>query len=143
MTFLELRLACAIQHADMGGRDPQSRSDRVRAAKRIFDAFLSLHDDSYFPFTVDEVCHLMSSYRKNKATQTKVDIALKHGSFRCFWESRDKGPCSDEVEAGHLVPASRGGELSVANCVIECRAHNNQRSAMQIEEYIGSGKETA
>lgn len=142
VTFLELRLACAIYEAGMGGRDPQSRRDRTSATQDVFAAYLALHDDSYFPFTVDQVCHMMSTYRKNKATQTKVEIAIAHGMMSCFWESRGKGPCSDDVEAGHLVPASQGGELTVGNCIIECRAHNNQRRAMQIEDYIRSGKET-
>jgi hypothetical protein len=32
--------------------------------------------------------------------------------------------------------------LTVENCHIECRAHNNQRREMSIEDYIKSGMTT-
>jgi hypothetical protein len=40
------------------------------------------------------------------------------------------------------VPKCRGGDISVANCQIECRAHNNQRRERTIEEYLTSSDTT-
>ncbi len=43
-----------------------------------------------------------------------------------------------EVEAGHVVQRCKGGPLTVENGQIECRAHNNQRREMSIEDYLKS-----
>ncbi|NBW16164.1 MAG: HNH endonuclease, partial [Caulobacteraceae bacterium] len=127
MTFRELYLCAAIHRAELGGGDRPTHAQRKQAAADVMSAYLDLFDDSYFPFTIDDVAKWAQRYRKGgHEVQTKVEIALAHG-FRCPFHGRGKGPCSEEAEAGHIVQRSRGGPLSVENCWIECRAHNNQR----------------
>lgn len=77
-----------------------------------------------------------------ESTRIKAQIAAAHG-YECFWKHRGKGPCSDEAEAGHVVPRAAGAELTVENGMIECRAHNNQRRERSIEDYLTSGDVTA
>lgn len=135
MNVDELRLTMAIYHAGLGGSDRPTSAQRLQAAKRVMVAFIYHFQDSYFPYSIDDIARLSLAYRKNKDTQIKVQIALAHG-WRCFWFGRGVGDCSNEVEAGHIVPKCKGGELSVENCWIECRAHNNDRKEKTIEEYL-------
>lgn len=137
MTFEELKLCMAIARADLGGGDRTSNAKRLEAASAVMQEFVYLFEDSRFPYTIDDVERWRVTYRKNTETRIKVDVASTHG-FRCFWASRNKGPCSEEAECGHLVARSKGGPLNIENCVIECRAHNNQRREMTIEEYLES-----
>lgn len=137
MTFEELQLCMAIHRAGRGSDTPTKQAQRLALASRVLIEWLSMTGDTKFPFSIDDIVHFATAMRKNKDTRTKVNVALSHGT-RCFWESRNKGPCCTNAECGHLVPNSKGGPLSVQNCVIECRAHNNQRRAMTIEEYIRS-----
>lgn len=65
----------------------------------------------------------------------KAKVALEHGT-RCFWVGRNVGACSDEAEVGHIVPRCQDGPLTVENCMIECRAHNNERKERTIEQYL-------
>ena len=135
MTFLELQLMTAVHRAELGGGDPIDSQSRMEVARRVFRTFSEIYQESYFPFDVDAVVQSHYSYRKQKEARVKAEIALSHGAW-CFWLHRDKGPCSDSVDAGHLVAKSHGGELSVANCVIECSSHNRQRGNMTVEEYL-------
>ena len=142
MQFNELRLCMAIKVADLGSGDIVSHERRMEMVREVFSAYLQLFDDSNFPFSIDEVDRCRLNFRKNKDTQMKADVALQHG-WRCFWDGRSKGPCCQDAECGHLVPRCKGGDLSLQNCVIECRSHNNQRREMTIEEYIQSEKTTS
>lgn len=90
-----------------------------------------------FPFTIDDIERWSITLRKNTDAKVKVDIALAHGT-ECYFKRRGKGPCSEEVEAGHIVQRCKGGPLTVENGQIECRAHNNQRREMAIEDYLKS-----
>ena len=72
----------------------------------------------------------------------KAEIAAAYG-YECFWKHRGKGPCCDEVEGGHVIPRCAGADLTVANGMIECRAHNNQRREHSIEDYLASGELTS
>lgn len=138
MTFKELYLCAAIHRAELGGSDRPTHMQRKEAAQAVMLSYLDLFDDSFFPFTIDDIAKWSQRYRKGgKDVETKVEIALAHG-FRCPFFNRGKGPCSDEAEAGHIRQRSRGGPLTVENCWIECRAHNNQRRDMSIEEYLDS-----
>ena len=137
MTFSELRLVAAIHNANLGGADFISKYDQHVAIVKVFSAYLELFNDSRFPFSAEQVFSTRLKYRKVKASKIKARVAIAHG-FECFFAGRGKGACSVEAELGHVVPASRGGELVVENCQIECRAHNHQRSDMTIEEYLGS-----
>jgi hypothetical protein len=142
MTFTELRLCAAIAKAELGGGDRPTHMKRKEAAGLVMASYLDLFDDSYFPFSIDDVAEWSQRYRKGgEELRIKVQIAMTHG-FRCPFQNRGKGPCSVEAEAGHIVQSSRGGPLSVENCWIECRAHNNQRRDMSIEEYLKSDKRT-
>jgi len=141
MTFDELKLAIAIQKAQLGGRDLVTDRERKEAACLIYAEWVMHFEDTVFPFTQDDIDRMRLSVRKNNNTKIKVDVAIAHG-VRCFFHGRGKGPCCSEAECGHLSPRSSGGDLTVENCQIECRAHNNQRREMQIEEYLRSSLTT-
>jgi hypothetical protein len=137
MNTNELKLCIDIYKAELGGGDRPTVDQRLNAARAVMLAHLNTFDESFFPYTIDDIERWALTLRKNKDTQAKVKIAIAHG-YRCFWEERGKGPCSEEIEAGHIVPRCRGGELTIENCWIECRAHNNQRRDRSIEDYMAS-----
>jgi hypothetical protein len=138
MTFDELVLLTAIRRAGGNWGDLLLDAERVAFARKVADSYTLITQDVRFPFSVDDVIRLKTLLRKGKNNRVKADIALAHG-YRCFWHGRGKGPCTNEAEAGHLVPRCQGGELTVENAMIECRGHNNQRRDMTIEEYLQSG----
>lgn len=135
MTFDELRLLVAIQRANVVFRDGAADRERLQVCKEVAATFADLTGDVEFPFDRSDVWLQGVSWRKSQDKRTKAEVAFQHG-FMCFWVGRGKGPCSDEAEVGHLVPRCHGGELTVANCIIECRNHNNQRRELTIEEYL-------
>lgn len=137
MTFDELRLLCAIHELEPGGRDKVSDTKRLNFGREVAGVYTDIFRTTRFPWEVDQVMETYLRWRKNTDTKIKAAIAMAHG-FECFWRHRGKGPCCSEAEAGHLVPNSRGGPLSIENCIIECRSHNNQRRAMTVEEYLQS-----
>ena len=141
MTTNELHLCCAIRLANLGGGDRPSSDKRRRAAIAVMAEWLTLTGDSFFPFTIDDIESSSILFRKSGDAKIKVDIALKHWA-ECYFKSRGKGPCSEDIEAGHVVQRSKGGPLSVENGQIECRSHNNQRRAMSIEDYMKSNLTT-
>lgn len=141
MTFDELRLCMAIHRADIGKGDLPTHDQRKEAATAIFCAWLDVHRDTRFPFSMDDVTRMALLYRKRPEMQVKLEVALMHGD-RCFFSGRGKGPCSEDAELGHLVAKCKGGLLDVKNCQIECRAHNNQRRERTIEEYLISSDTT-
>lgn len=135
MKFDELRLLVAIHNLRPTG-DPVSDANRFARARQVRDEYTRMFGDVLFPWTTSEVIEMCVAWRKNKASRTKAEIAASHG-YTCFWVNRGKGPCSDEVEGGHVIARAAGsGELSVQNGMIECRAHNNQRRERTIEEYL-------
>lgn len=137
MTENELHLCCAIKLADLGGGDRPTSDQRRRAALAVVSEWINLTGDSLFPFTIDDIERWSMALRKSGDAKIKVDIALTHGT-ECYFRGRGKGPCSQEVEAGHVVQRCKGGPLTVENGQIECRAHNNQRRDMSIEDYMKS-----
>ncbi len=136
MRFDELKLLVAINSLKPKG-DPVSDHARAARAKQVRDEYTRLFDEVYFPWTVSQVIETCVVWRKQTTTRTKAEIAAAHG-FECFWKHRGKGLCSDEAEAGHIIPNCTGAELTVANGMIECRAHNNQRRERSIEDYLAS-----
>ena len=141
MTFDQLKLCMAIHQADLGGGDRPSSSARLEAAAEVMHTFLFMFGESRFPYSIDDVETWRLSLRKNKETQIKTEIARVHG-LRCFWAHRGIGPCSNDAEAGHIVARCHGGELSIENAMIECRAHNNDRRERSIEQYLADKRET-
>jgi hypothetical protein len=137
MTENELRLCCAIRRANLGGGDRPTKDQRERAAIAVVIEWIDLTGDSFFPFTIDDIERWSIALRKSSDAKIKVDIAMAKGT-ECYFKHNAKGPCSAEIEAGHIVPRCKGGALSVANGQIECRAHNNQRREMSIEDYMKS-----
>ena len=137
MTEHELHLCCAIRLADLGGGDRPTSEQRRRAASAVVSEWLNLTGDTLFPFTIDDIERWSIALRKSSDAKIKVNIALAHGT-ECYFRGRGKGPCSEDVEAGHIVQRCKGGPLTVENGQIECRAHNNQRREMSIEDYIKS-----
>jgi len=136
MKFKDLKLLVAIRGLETG-RDPQSEHNRLEFARTVQHEYADLYRDTCFPWTVNEVCEIAAQLRKNTNNKLKADIASAHG-YKCFWSSRAKGPCSDDVEAGHVIAAKTGAPLSVENGMIECRSHNNQRRDRTIEDYLKS-----
>ena len=141
MTENELHLCCAIRRADLGGGDRPTSEQRRRAAAAVLAEWLNLTGDTLFPFTIDDIERWSIALRKSPEAKIKVDIALTHGTD-CYFKHRGKGPCSEEVEAGHIIQRCKGGPLTVENGQIECRAHNNQRREMSIEDYMKSNLST-
>jgi hypothetical protein len=137
MTFAELELLMAIRRSSKSGKDLTQRDDRFQFAKLVAWHFADVIGDVAFPFTVDDVMAMQLRLRKNKVTKLKADVALKFGT-RCFWLGRNKGPCSEIAELGHIVPKCEGGSDDVSNLMIECRSHNNQRRERSIEDYLSS-----
>jgi hypothetical protein len=142
MTERELHLCCAIRKANLGGGDRPTTEQRKQAAIAVFAEWVNLTGTSHFPFSIDTIERWSIRLRKNSETKIKVDIALAHGTS-CYFKNRGKGPCSEEVEAGHVWQRCNGGPLSVENGQIECRAHNNQRREMSIEDYLKSNLKTS
>ena len=140
MKFDELKLLVAINTLTPKG-DPISDAARMGLARRVRDEYTRLYGDVLFPWTISDVIEMCVLWRKQSAARTKAEIAAAHG-YECFWKQRDKGPCCDEVEGGHVVSRSAGAELTVANGMIECRAHNNQRRERSIGEYLTSPDRT-
>lgn len=64
-----------------------------------------------------------------------VEVALQHGP-KCFYANRGKGACSDDVHLDRIIPGSRGGEYTLANCVLSCGLHNTSRGNKSIEEFL-------
>lgn len=139
MKFEELHLEVAVNRAGVGG-DPITDAQRQQLVRKVFTAWLNLFGDSYFPFSVDDVAKAAVRVRKRGKDRVQAwQIAVAHNQWECFWKCRGKGPCSDEVEAGHVIARSGGGgDLTIENGMIECRAHNNQRRAKSIEAYLAS-----
>lgn len=135
MTFAELQLAMAIHSLNQHLRDAAPHAELLKFANNVQDQFAALTGEIYFPFMLDDVKRLAMAVRKSTDTRTKAEVAIAHG-WRCFWIGRGKGGCCENAECGHLVPRCRGGELTIANCVIECRRHNNERREKTIEEYL-------
>lgn len=127
----------AIHKAGLHKGDRPRMHERHEAVRAVFAEWLALFKTSVFPWNTDDVIHWMGSYRRRKENVLKVEAALAHGC-RCYFKRRGKGPCSKDAEWGHVVPRCRGGEDTVRNTQIECRAHNNQRRDMSIEEYMQS-----
>lgn len=137
MTFDDLRLVIAIRQHGGFPSDGMSEVERIEYALQVSRLYCLTNRNTRFDFDTDDVIRSALAVRKNIDTRIKADVAEAHG-VRCFWQGRGKGSCCDEAECGHLVPNSKGGPLSVENCVIECRSHNNQRHAMTVEEYLQS-----
>ncbi len=137
MKFDELQLLITCSCVE--GSVPDDSLGRRNYARRV-RAMWPI--DLPFSWTATEVCDIAVKLRKSSTTKLKAEIARAHGTG-CFWLGRGKGPCSDEVEAGHVVAAAAGADLTVENGMIECRTHNNQRREMTIEEYLSSDKTTA
>jgi hypothetical protein len=138
MKFNELQLEVAIHKTD-ARFDPLADEQRTELAKRVFATWVEIFGTSVFPFEIGEIAIAKRRMQKASSKLRAFEIAIEHNQWDCFWRNRGKGPCSDEVEAGHIVARSNGaGDLTIENAVIECSAHNNQRKAMTIEEYLSS-----
>jgi hypothetical protein len=137
MNTNELKLCIAIHKAELGGGDRPTGQQRIDAARRVMECYLTTFETTYFPYHMDDIERLSLSMRKSNDTKWKVRIAIAHG-WKCFWDGRDCGECSQEIELGHIVSRSDGGNISIANCWIECRDHNNDRRDRTIEDYLKS-----
>lgn len=139
MTFDELHLACAIEgvRSRWGGRELHTKARRLQLAKLVFEEWVLLYGDTCFPFTVDKIAEMYTNRRKKGYCEPSVaEIAKAHGQFKCFWEKRGKGACSDDAEAGHIMPRANGHALTIENGIVECGRHNRERKTQSIEQYL-------
>lgn len=136
MTFDDLRLLCAIRK--LSG-DVVSTTRKLELAKAVHDEWVLLYQEVFFPFTTDQVCGMYTNHKKQGSNAVlPADIAMAHGMFNCFWLNRNKGKCNNEVNAGHVISAASGAELSIPNGIIECSKHNQSRGTKTIEEFLKS-----
>ncbi len=91
--------------------------------------------DDGVPYSRDKVIDVWLAIRKNPKNQLKCRVSLTHSS-RCFYADRGLGACSDEVEVDRILPAGRGGQYTLENCVIACAFHNETRGDRTIEDYL-------
>ncbi|MHB8953523.1 MAG: hypothetical protein ACYC4U_11185 [Pirellulaceae bacterium] len=141
MKFDELKLLVAINSLQPKG-DPITDGAREMRAMEVRDEYTRIFGDVFFPWNTSDVIEVCVNWRKQTTTRLKAEIAAAHG-YECFWKHRDKGPCSSDAEGGHVVSNSSGNALTVANGMIECRAHDNQRRERSIEDYLVHADVTA
>lgn len=77
-----------------------------------------------------------------KKLELICQVSELHGD-KCFYANRGLGPCSDDVHLDRIVPGSRGGGYSIANCVLACGFHNTSRGDSSIEEFLSRATHTA
>jgi len=141
MKFRDLELLVTVSKCVIDF-DPTNAARRWRCATIVRDKHTELSGDVFFPWTTDETVAMVIDHRKTNSKQILAQIASVHG-MECFWKHRNKGPCSEDVEGGHVVARSAGaGDLTVENGMIECSAHNRQRGTKTIEEYLKSEERT-
>ena len=122
MKFSELQLEVAIYKADIHF-DPLTQDQQKELAKRVFATWVEEFDSSVFAFEIDDIAAAKARMRKASGKVRPFEIAIHHDQWRCFWHNRGKGPCNDDVEAGHIVARANGaGDLTIENAMIECRA---------------------
>jgi 5-methylcytosine-specific restriction endonuclease McrA len=143
MTFAELHLYQAVYRVFGSVDSPGSEDWTRRRASEIYK--LVLHEivdsegwtDQGIPYSREQVIDVWLDLRKNTKNRLKCQVSLIHGSH-CFYASRGLGACSAEVELDRIVPASRGGEYTLENCLIACAQHNGTRGDRSIEDYLAS-----
>ena len=142
MTFDDLPLYEAVYDVYRMVDNPRSdawlRPPMCEKVCRQIQAHLPL--DTHFK--VEQMLQVWSAFGKSVTVETDVKkselivlVARTHGR-RCFYCGRGKGDCSNEVALDRLLPGSRGGKYTVANCVIACSFHNQQRQDQSVEDYI-------
>jgi hypothetical protein len=141
MTFAELSLYQAVYRVFGRVESPGSEDWTRRRASEIYK--LVLHEivdgeawtDEGVPYSRDRVIDVWLAIRKNPKNHLKCQVSLTHGS-RCFYADHRLGPCNEEVEVARIVPASRGGQYTLDNCVIACAFHNGARGDRTIEDFL-------
>jgi 5-methylcytosine-specific restriction endonuclease McrA len=91
------------------------------------------------PYTPDWVANIWLSMRKSgpEGYRLKCEVALNSGGIcRCYYAGRDVGECSQDVSLDRIIPQTRGGLYTVANCQIACGRHNSSRGDQLIEDYL-------
>lgn len=88
-------------------------------------------------FDSDKMIHAWTRMRKSPGNKVAITVAVGqlHG-WKCFMHGRGRGECSNEVNLDRVVPGCRGGEYTIANCMIMCSFHNCQRGDRTLEEYL-------
>lgn len=74
----------------------------------------------------------------------KIELIVEVGQlrgFHCFYADRGLGPCSDDVHLERLIPETRGGRYTIANCVLSCGRHNISRGDTPLEEFLLKGQQ--
>jgi hypothetical protein len=147
MTFADLALYQAVYSVFGKVDSPGSEDWTRRRASEIYK--LVLHEivdreawtDQGIPYSLDRVIDVWLDLRKNTKNRLKCQVSLIHGNY-CFYANRALGACSEEVELDRIVPASRGGQYTLENCLIACGLHNGTRGDRSIEDYLASAMPT-
>src|SRR5262249_8800994 len=143
MTFSDLPFYQAIFRVFGRVDNPGSEDWTRRRASEIYK--LVLHEivdmeawnQDGIPYSRDRVLDVWLDIRKNPKNPLKCEVSLTHGA-QCFYANRGLGPCSAEVDLDRIVPESRHGEYTLANCVIACSQHNRVRGDKSIEDFLAS-----
>lgn len=70
-----------------------------------------------------------------KKIELLVEVSRVHG-VKCFYANRAKGECSEDVHVDRIIPGSRGGQYTLANCVLACGRHNTMRGDLSVEQFL-------
>ena len=144
MRFNELPLYQAVYRVYCGVEKPGSDDWISKNAKAAYKLVLTqiVEDEAWtpegIPYPLERVVEVWRELRKVVKTRLKCEVSSLHGC-RCFYADRGVGPCSDDVDLDRIIPESRGGEYTVANCVIACSFHNRSRGDGTIEQFLASG----
>jgi 5-methylcytosine-specific restriction endonuclease McrA len=143
MNFEELRLAEAVydvrremeENGESPGADEWTADEekRIELTQRIAMRLIANADQ--------ELINLWLKFRKGgkEGGRKKVELIIElikiHGR-RCFYANRGKGPCSEDCDLDRIIPHSRGGQYTLANCVLACSKHNRMRGDRSIEDFL-------
>lgn len=56
----------------------------------------------------------------------KIYVSARDGG-RCVYRDCGRGPCSPDLQFGHVIPYSRGGQPTRENIQLECGLHNQSK----------------
>lgn len=140
MTFEEIPLYRAIYNVRKGGAilpaDPVLPKDRDNVAQYIHE-----HLPEYMkyggPYLRGDMLKGWRDYRKMSDGKAELTVLVgAHSGDRCFWSGRVSGACTPDATLERLTPGKRGGEYTLANCVLACGSHNSARGDKTVEEFL-------
>lgn len=140
MKFSELDLyqSVAEVYADL-----QAEGKRVRSDEWLLDGATELTQRIVLAMTKSSEPELLRTFLtyakapRNGADVPKlhltIEVARQRG-HKCFYAML--GNCSEDVHLDRILPGSRGGQYTLANCVLSCGRHNTMRGDQPISEFL-------